>query len=79
MREWIVPDEDIGVDGAYFDYRELLRCKDCKYFELNYFEKLDAISIPVIVAHEICTRWGGGCKTLPDGYCFMAERKENND
>lgn len=32
MREWIVPDNDIGVDGAYFDYQELLRCKDCKYW-----------------------------------------------
>lgn len=32
MREWIVPDNDIGVDGAYFDYQELLRCKDCTHY-----------------------------------------------
>ncbi len=32
MREWIVPTEDIGVDGAYFGYQEILRCRDCKYF-----------------------------------------------
>ena len=36
MREWIVPDEDIGVDGAYYGYQELLRCKDCKWFGVGY-------------------------------------------
>jgi len=36
MREWIVPDNDIGVDGAYFDYQELLRCKDCKWYYGDY-------------------------------------------
>lgn len=54
---------------------ELTRCKDCKYFELDYIDK-GAMSIPLIMAHEICTRWGNGCKTSSDGYCFMAERKE---
>lgn len=31
-KEWIVPDADLGCDGAYFDYQELVRCKDC----INY-------------------------------------------
>ena len=31
MREWIVPDDDIGCDGEYFDYQEVIRCKDCKH------------------------------------------------
>lgn len=53
---------------------EVIRCKDCKYFELDHIEKVE--SIPLIVAHEICTRWGNGCKTSPDGYCFMAERRD---
>lgn len=30
-KEWIVPDADIGVDGAYFGYQELVRCKDCRW------------------------------------------------
>ena len=30
-KEWIVPDADIGCDGAYFGYQELVRCRDCKY------------------------------------------------
>ena len=36
-------------------------CKDCKYFEYNHVEKVD--EIPLIVAHEICSKWGEGCKT----------------
>ena len=37
-REFIVPAEDIGVDGAYFGYVEVIRCKDClkKPICLNY-------------------------------------------
>ena len=31
-KEWIVPDEDLGVDGAYFDYQEIIRCKDCQFY-----------------------------------------------
>lgn len=53
---------------------ELIRCKDCRYFELNHFDNINGI--PMITAHEICTKWCGGCKTSQDGYCFMAERKE---
>lgn len=52
----------------------IIRCKNCKYFELNHLENVSGI--PLIVAHEICTRWGNGCKTDSDGYCFMAERKD---
>lgn len=52
----------------------VIRCKDCRYFETDHWEKVN--EIPLIVAHEICTRWGGGCKTAEDGYCFMAERAE---
>lgn len=54
---------------------ELIRCKECKYFELDYVDR-EAMGIPLIMAHEICMRWGDGCKTSPDGYCFMAESKE---
>lgn len=56
---------------------ELIRCRDCKYFEYNHWEKVNRV--PLIVAHEICTRWGDGCKTSENGYCFLAERKEVED
>lgn len=50
-------------------------CKDCKYFELDCWRNVNGI--PLIVAHKICNRWGEGCKTKEDGYCFMFEPKES--
>lgn len=50
-------------------------CKDCKYFEYDNVAKVDGI--PLIVAHEICTKWG--CKTKEDGYCFLFERGTENE
>ena len=46
-------------------------CKDCKYFEYDSVAKVDGV--PLIVAHEICSKWGDGCKTKEDGYCFLFE------
>ena len=54
---------------------DVIRCRDCKYFERDSWARVNGI--PLIVAHEICRKWGDGCKTSPDGYCFMAERKED--
>lgn len=51
-----------------------VRCKDCKYFEYDSWTKH---GIPLIVAHEICSKWGNGCKTREDGYCFLFEPKES--
>ena len=33
-KEWIVPDADLGCDGAYFDYQELVRCRECRWGHL---------------------------------------------
>lgn len=52
-------------------------CKDCKYFEYDSVAKVDGI--PLIVAHEICNRWGDGCKTKEDGYCFLFESKAESE
>ena len=51
-------------------------CKDCRYFEYDSVAKVD--EIPLIVAHEICNKWGDGCKTKEDGYCFLFEPQERN-
>lgn len=51
------------------DSVEVVRCKDCKYFELNHWDGI------IITAHEICNKWADGCKTNKDGYCFLGERK----
>lgn len=61
------------------DTVEVTRCKNCKYFEYDSVARVDGI--PLIIAHEICTKWGDGCKTNENGFCFLAEpinRKENN-
>lgn len=52
-------------------------CKDCKFFEYDSVAKVDGI--PLIVAHEICSRWGDGCKTKEDGYCFLFEPQEGSE
>ena len=56
---------------------EIGRCKDCRYFEYDSLAKVDGI--PLIVAHEICKRWGDGCKTKEDGYCFLFELKKGEE
>ncbi|MGJ1042639.1 hypothetical protein ACR77V_12440, partial [Staphylococcus epidermidis] len=53
------------------------KCKECKYFEYDSVAKVDGI--PLIVAHEICNKWGNGCKTSEDGYCYLFELKESED
>ena len=50
-------------------------CKDCKYFEHDSAVKVGGA--PLIVAHEICSRWGNGCKTREEGYCFLFEPQES--
>ena len=53
------------------------RCKDCKFFEYDSIAKVDGV--PLIVAHEICNRWGDGCKSREDGYCFLFEPREDGE
>lgn len=54
----------------------VVRCRDCKHFDLDHWETINGI--PLIVAHEICTFWGGGCKTDAGGYCFKGKRREED-
>ena len=58
------------------DVVEVVRCKDCKYFVLDWLEKIENISL--ITGHEICQKWGEGCKTSPYGYCFLGERRKED-
>lgn len=50
---------------------QINRCKDCRYFENDTIAKVDGL--PLIVGHEMCRRWGNGCKTDKDGFCFLFE------
>ena len=51
---------------------EVIRCKDCKHF--HYDKPYVVYDIPVL-GHEVCDKWGDGCKTSENGFCFMAERR----
>ena len=62
-------------DAPTIDAVQVVRCKDCKYFELDHFDRINGI--PLITAHEICTKWSGGSKTSKDGFCFLGERKNS--
>ena len=57
--------------------KEKVRCCDCKYFDLDHFGNIDGMAL--IVAHNICTKWGRGCATTPDGFCHLGERREADD
>ena len=56
---------------------KIVRCKECRHFEKDVWAAVGGV--PLIVAHEMCMKWGQGCRTSPDGFCFMAERKEDAD
>ena len=58
------------------DVVEVVRCKDCKHFEYDHWGKPDDNGVSIIVAHEICNFWGGGCKTSENGYCSYGEQKD---
>lgn len=55
----------------------IIHCKNCKYYKL---EKMYIIQGIPCFGYEVCTRWGvEGCHTAPNGYCFLAERKEEKN
>ena len=60
MKEYIVPIDDIGVDGAYFGYAELIRCKDCKYRDEETAN---------------CTRFRKDWYVQSDSFCSWAEHR----
>ena len=55
----------------------IIHCKDCAYFEYDVVRNINRV--PVIIAHEMCSRWGDGCQTKETGYCYLALAKEKED
>lgn len=49
---------------------EVVRCKNCKHFFNNKPHG-------ILMMNLVCDKWGGGCRTDPDGFCFMGERKDD--
>lgn len=54
--------------------QRIVRCKNCSYFKYDHVMNIDGV--PLIAAHEICTKWGDGCKTSENGFCFLGKEKE---
>ena len=75
MAEYIVNEAAYPLATRQEIVGELIRCKDCKYFELDHFEKVEGFPVPIIVPPEICMEWSDGCRTSKDGWCFMGERR----
>lgn len=62
-------------DASDADVVEVVRCKDCEYFDTDAWRTVDGV--PLIVAHNICRNWAGGCMTEPNGYCSFGTRRKN--
>lgn len=73
----VVDVEDIQNLPSVSPQEQIGHCKDCKCFEYDSVANVDGV--PLIVAHEICNKWGDGCKTKEDGYCFLFEPRERSD
>ena len=72
-KEYIVP---LSEDEAFYGYKgvavELVRCKDCKFFQIN---KIDDTCIEMMCT-ENYDCYGAYQSTRPDDYCSGAERKD---
>ena len=74
--EGMVMDELISVVANIpaADVVEVTRCRDCKHFEYDHPYVIQGVPV---LGHLVCNRWGDGCKTDEDGFCFMGERRED--
>ena len=70
-KEWIVPDADLGCDGAYFDYQELVRCMDCKWWEAVHGNTIGLCSHEDWTSHNLCNA------VDKDGFCYRGESKDD--
>ena len=58
------------IDASYI---QVIRCADCKYYHEDFWGDIEGLPIPIIIAHQVCTKWGSGCKTIENGYCHFGE------
>lgn len=64
MAEYIVPNKDLEGIGDMLGYKELIRCKDCKYWDGHWA----GLSFTMCNAFD----W----KSKAEDFCSFAERKE---
>ena len=61
-KEWIVSDEDLGSDGAYYSHKELIRCDECRWCRIDSGFRRCMMSA---IVHPTA-----------DDYCSLGERKD---
>ena len=55
----------------------VVRCNHCKHYAEDHWAVVDGL--PIIVCHEVCYRFcKEGNKVKADGWCFLAEKREDN-
>ncbi len=58
----------------------VIRCKDCRHFEIkDHWVDFEGISVLAASNCPTCNKWADGCKTNPDGYCYLGEKKEKTE
>lgn len=65
-REWVISEDDLGCDGSYLSYDEVVRCRNCRYF--------------AIVNQPYDQTWCGVMQdsVKPDGYCYKGEVRDDD-
>lgn len=60
---------------------EIIHCKDCQSFLIKDWWLSTPEGIPILAANQVptCMAWGGGCKTIRNGFCHLAKRRVEND
>ena len=36
MKEWVICESDLGCDGSYLSYNEVVRCGECKFYDNDF-------------------------------------------
>lgn len=62
-------------DASNEDVVEVVRCRDCKHYLRNKIYVVDGMPL---MGNQVCEKWGDGCRTDENGFCFMGERREAN-
>ena len=65
VKRCIEVDDSVPNVATPVDFVEVVRCKDCKYSEIDENVNL------------WCTFYNGKIREMPNGYCWHGERREN--
>lgn len=72
MAEYITATD--GHEGHWLTGEEIVRCRDCEYFEQDYTDG-------VMFGETVCWSWDNGHDyphfTNPNGFCYRGRRKED--